>query len=409
MPAAVAFSSFGGTPLHWKAYAVDPATHRGAEPVGYIFWTTDLAPDEFAYHGPIHILVGLDTKGVITGAVVDYHSEPYGYFSVEPAEWAAQFKGKSVFDRFVVGLGHRRHLPRVDQRQERHAGGAGQRAGRGPRVLEPRTGQAARELSALPSPVEEHRDHHWRRDVTRVVQTVIEAERFIEQVGFAASMTDSRRPGPSLYVAVCGRRDAVMPRNVQTDPEASLTWTLKDQVLRRGKVYYAKFARGKTLFVAPRMVPYFHAIWGMRRAEEPARLSGAAQAILRVLRREWEMATSDLRDESGVTDRKALHARHGRAAGGDDRRAERSAVPAEVHLHLDAGRRPVSRRAPPARQAAGGGARDRSLLPRGRRHDGSRGTGARHRLVAAGSRAGQSRPGGRGLRDDAVAGHLSPD
>ena len=103
MPAAVAFSAFGGTPPHWKAYAADPAGTRGAEPVGYIFWTTDLAPDEFAYHGPIHILVGLDTKGVITGAVVDYHSEPYGYFSVEPAEFAAQFRGKSIFDRFVVG------------------------------------------------------------------------------------------------------------------------------------------------------------------------------------------------------------------------------------------------------------------------------------------------------------------
>jgi transcriptional regulator of nitric oxide reductase len=103
MPAAVSFSRFGGTPLHWKAYAADTATSRGAEPVGYIFWTTDLAPDEFAYHGPIHILVGLDTRGVITGAFVDYHSEPYGYFSVEPPEFAAQFKGKSVFDRFVVG------------------------------------------------------------------------------------------------------------------------------------------------------------------------------------------------------------------------------------------------------------------------------------------------------------------
>lgn len=103
MPAAVAFSAFGGTPLHWKAYAVDPVRNRRAEPVGFIFWTTDLAPDEYGYHGPIHVLVGLDTKGVITGAVVDYHSEPYGYFSVEPPEWAAQFKGKSIFDRFVVG------------------------------------------------------------------------------------------------------------------------------------------------------------------------------------------------------------------------------------------------------------------------------------------------------------------
>ena len=179
-------------------------------------------------------------------------------------------------------------------------------------------------MSALPSPVEEHRDHHWRRDVTRVVQTVIEAERFIEQVGFAASMTDSRRPGPSLYIAVCGRRDAVMPRNVQTDPEASLTWTLKDQVLRRGKVYYAKFARGKTLFVAPRMVPSFHAIWGMRRAEETARLSGAARAIMRVLRREWEMATSDLRNESGVRDRAAF------TRGLDALQAAMLVVPGEV-------------------------------------------------------------------------------
>ena len=35
-----------------------------------------------------------------------------------------------------------------------------------------------------------------------------DAERFVEHVGFAACLTDSRRPGPSLYVAVCGRRDA---------------------------------------------------------------------------------------------------------------------------------------------------------------------------------------------------------
>lgn len=180
------------------------------------------------------------------------------------------------------------------------------------------------ERPRLDETVEDHRDHHWRRDLTRAVQTVIDAERFIEQVGFAASMTDSRRPGPSLYIAVCGRRDAVMPRNVQTDLEASLTWTLKDQMLRRGKVYYAKFARGRTLFVAPRMLPSFYAIWGRRRAEEPARLSRAAQAILRVLRREWEMATSDLRDESGVSDRKVF------TAAMDELQAAMIVMPSEV-------------------------------------------------------------------------------
>jgi len=156
------------------------------------------------------------------------------------------------------------------------------------------------------SEFEDYRDERWRRESTRLVATVLEAERFVEQVGFAACMTDSRRPGPSLYVAVCGRRDAVLPRHVQKDPESSLTWTLKDQLVRRGKVYYAKLARGKATFVAPRMVPYFNAVWGMKRSEESKRLSRHARAVLKVLRKEWEMATSDLRIESGVTDRVAF-------------------------------------------------------------------------------------------------------
>ena len=160
----------------------------------------------------------------------------------------------------------------------------------------------------IPEEIEEHRDQCWRREATRQIETALEAERFIEQVGFAACLTDSRRPGPSLYVAVCARRDAVMPRNVQKDPEASLTWVLKDELVGRGKVYYAKLSRGKALFIAPRMIPNFYAVWGLRRTEEKRRLSRHAQAILRVLRREWEMATSDLREESGVKDRKTFTA-----------------------------------------------------------------------------------------------------
>lgn len=156
---------------------------------------------------------------------------------------------------------------------------------------------------AIPDHIEDHRDQRWRREGSRQVETAADAERFVEQAGFAACLTDSRKPGPSLYVAVCGRRDAVMPRDVQKDPEASQTWVLKDEVIKRGKVYYGKLARGKATFVAPRMIPYFHAIWGMRKSEEAERLSPAARAILKVLRREWEMATSDLRTDSGVKDR----------------------------------------------------------------------------------------------------------
>ncbi len=164
-----------------------------------------------------------------------------------------------------------------------------------------------RHRPAIPEEIEEFRDERWRREGTRQVETAFDAERFVEEVGFAACLTDSRRPGPSLYVAVCGRRDAILPRNVQKDPEASQTWLLKDDIVRRGRVYYAKLARGKTMFLAPRMIPYFHAIWGVRRAEEGRRLSRPARAILRVLRGEWEMATADLREESGVRERAAFY------------------------------------------------------------------------------------------------------
>ena len=176
----------------------------------------------------------------------------------------------------------------------------------------------------LSEAIEEFRDRHWRREDARRIEDAFEAERFIERVGFAACLTDSRRLGPSLYVAVCGRRDAIMPRNVQKDPEASHTWLLKDEVVRRSKIYYGKLARGKATFMAPRLVPFFNAVWGMRRADEPRRLSSAAQAILRVLRREWEMASSDLREDSGVKDR----ARFTKAL--DELQAAMLVVPSEV-------------------------------------------------------------------------------
>jgi hypothetical protein len=156
---------------------------------------------------------------------------------------------------------------------------------------------------SLPLEIEEYRDARWRRENTRCVETAVQAEEFIERVGFAACLTDVRQPGPSLYVAVCGRRDAIMPRNVQKDPESAHTWELKDEVMRRGRVYYGKGARGKTMFLAPRMISYFKALWGIPMREEKRRLSESALRVLRVLRKEWEMGTADLRKESGLLDR----------------------------------------------------------------------------------------------------------
>ncbi len=177
----------------------------------------------------------------------------------------------------------------------------------------------------IPVDVEEHRDERWRRAGTRQVETVRRRNASSKRSASPACLTDSRRPGPSLYVAVCGRRDAVMPRNVQKDPEASQTWLLKDDIIRRGKVYYAKLARGKAMFIAPRMIPYFHAVWGIKRSEEKSVLSPHALAILRVLRKEWEMSTSDLRTDAGVKSRAVF------SKGLDELQAAMLVIPSEVY------------------------------------------------------------------------------
>ena len=78
-----------------------PAAEKAV--VGYAFWTTDLEPLERAYDGPIQILVGINPRGVLAGIIVTAHREPYGSFSVDPPEFAAQFAGKDVRDPFKVG------------------------------------------------------------------------------------------------------------------------------------------------------------------------------------------------------------------------------------------------------------------------------------------------------------------
>jgi NosR/NirI family nitrous oxide reductase transcriptional regulator len=101
-PSAAAFSPKEGQPPHFSAYAIDAAS-RARTLAGVAFWTTDLQPLERGYDGPIKILVGLDAKGIITGVIVTDHHEPYGNFSIDLPQFAAQFKGRSIRDPFKVG------------------------------------------------------------------------------------------------------------------------------------------------------------------------------------------------------------------------------------------------------------------------------------------------------------------
>ena len=161
-------------------------------------------------------------------------------------------------------------------------------------------------MRELPEEIEQYRDRKWRREESLKIDTPEDVESMVEDLGFCLGMTDIRKALPSVYIAVCGRRDAHMPRNVQKDYEASRAWVLKDEVIARGNLYYGKLIKGKSWFLAPRMIPVFNSIWGCSRKGEAGILSKNAQLVLKVLRKEWEMATSDLREECGFKDKKDL-------------------------------------------------------------------------------------------------------
>lgn len=101
-PDAASFSPKEGSPPHFKAFGPAGA---GTEPqlLGFAYWTTELEPLERGYDGPIKMLVGMDTKGILRGIIVTEHHEPYGDFSVERPAFAAQFKNKDIRDPFRVG------------------------------------------------------------------------------------------------------------------------------------------------------------------------------------------------------------------------------------------------------------------------------------------------------------------
>ncbi len=158
----------------------------------------------------------------------------------------------------------------------------------------------------LPEEIEQFRDRKWRRDEILKIETARQVEVMVEDLGFCLGLTDSRTNLPSVYIAVCGRRDAYSPKNVQKDYEMSLAWTLKDEVMRGGKVFYGKLCKGRSMFVAPRLIPYFNAIWGVPKKQEKEILSEDANKILKVLRKEWEMGTADLRAETKIENRQKL-------------------------------------------------------------------------------------------------------
>lgn len=158
----------------------------------------------------------------------------------------------------------------------------------------------------LPEEIERYRDKMWRREETLRLKTAADVERMVDDLGFCLALTDSRTNSPSVYIGVCGRRDVISPKNVQKDEETSKAWVLKDEVMRKGNVYYSKLLKGRATFVSKDLIPSFNSLFGVPKKGEREHFSDNARSVLRVLRREWEAATSDLREDTAIADRKSL-------------------------------------------------------------------------------------------------------
>ncbi|HJV50212.1 MAG TPA: 4Fe-4S binding protein [Noviherbaspirillum sp.] len=105
MPGAQHFSKRKGTPAYVEAYADDNGKQNV---VGYVFLSTDVV-DIPAYSGkPVITLIGMDTKGIITGVRVLKHSEPIllaGIPESELVKFIAQYIGKSAAAKLEIGHG----------------------------------------------------------------------------------------------------------------------------------------------------------------------------------------------------------------------------------------------------------------------------------------------------------------
>ncbi len=98
-PEADRFGALAGAPPAAPVY-------RGAELIGYVFLSNDVIRIPGYSGKPINTLIGLDRYGRIIGVRIVHHEEPIlvvGISEERLQRYAEQYRGKSAFDRVIVG------------------------------------------------------------------------------------------------------------------------------------------------------------------------------------------------------------------------------------------------------------------------------------------------------------------
>jgi hypothetical protein len=103
---AEAYGGFEGLPPSVPVY-------KAGKVIGYLFLSDDVLRIP-AYSGkPINTLIGIDTEGRIVGLAIVHHDEPIlavGITQERLNRYVAQYEGKSVFDKVIVGAPRPGHV-----------------------------------------------------------------------------------------------------------------------------------------------------------------------------------------------------------------------------------------------------------------------------------------------------------
>jgi hypothetical protein len=101
------------------------------------------------------------------------------------------------------------------------------------------------------------RENRYHRTPIRRVQTMAEAQAFVDEVGFCFLWPIKGIEMPSLFHAIAGRERAVPMKH--NDPDLSKCWGWKDRALGKRQWYYGKVLRRKATLISLGQLPAFYA------------------------------------------------------------------------------------------------------------------------------------------------------
>jgi len=105
--------------------------------------------------------------------------------------------------------------------------------------------------------IDARRKYNYCLTPERRVQTIAEARRFVEQVGFCHFWPIKGIETPNLFHAIAGRVRPVP--QAHGDPDLSKCWTWKDEALDKRWWYYGKLLRRRATLVSFDLLPYMYA------------------------------------------------------------------------------------------------------------------------------------------------------